>query len=350
MITRRPTRRWSRPSLAVAVDAVVAVVEARARRLNAWLYGPGCRRERRAPMTAAEAYATRFDAYWAQQARLFGKQPDAYTPEAASTFRFDPHRKLGPNLAFYASYVEPEDVVIDVGGGAGRVGLPLALRCREVINVEAAPAMGAEFEACAAEARITNVRLVQADWLEAEHLFGDVCLALGVLDWDPAMRELTPFVAKLAVAARRRVMINVITHAVPFTASDPSYVDLFRQLYGEEPELYPGYREVLPVLWEMGILPEVRVLPLTVGEDWGWGAQSMQRQEALDMVLGFLTPPWASEANRRGHEFQTRARGLAEAHLDQLFAETPEGLRPLASGHELLITWDSRQGRLQSRQ
>ncbi len=33
------------------------------------------------------------------------------------------------------SYVQPEDTVIDVGGGAGRVSLPLALCCQEVINV-----------------------------------------------------------------------------------------------------------------------------------------------------------------------------------------------------------------------
>ncbi len=40
-----------------------------------------------------------------------------------------------------ASYVRPDDVVVDVGGGAGRVCLPLALQCKEVLNIEPSPGM-----------------------------------------------------------------------------------------------------------------------------------------------------------------------------------------------------------------
>ena len=35
---------------------------------------------------------------------------------------------------------------------------------------------------------------------------------------------------------------------------------IFQLVYGEEQEQSPGHRELLPVLWEMGILPEVQVL------------------------------------------------------------------------------------------
>jgi SAM-dependent methyltransferase len=41
-------------------------------------------------------------------------------------------------------------VVVDVGGGAGRYSLPLASRCREVVNVDPSAAMGAAFAANAA--------------------------------------------------------------------------------------------------------------------------------------------------------------------------------------------------------
>ena len=69
-------------------------------------------------------------------------------------FRADPHRTLDAHLAVLASYIRPEDVLLDVGGGAGRIALPLALRCREVITVDASPGMGVEFAAAAAEAGI----------------------------------------------------------------------------------------------------------------------------------------------------------------------------------------------------
>src|SRR2546428_8891323 len=84
-------------------------------------------------MTAAEIYATRIDAVHAQRARLHGAPPpsDPWEGPVARRFRADPHRPLDANLAVLASYTRPEDVLLDVGGGAGRVALPLALRDRK---------------------------------------------------------------------------------------------------------------------------------------------------------------------------------------------------------------------------
>src|SRR5262245_32738224 len=133
-------------------------------------------------MTAAETYAALIDAVNTQRLRIHGQQPpqDSFGGPVAQRFRADPHRNLDANLQVVASYVQPDDVFLDVGGGAGRVGLPLALRCRQVINVDASPGMLAEFEACAAQAGITNARPVLADWLAAKDIFGDVSLASSV--------------------------------------------------------------------------------------------------------------------------------------------------------------------------
>ena len=96
--------------------------------------------------TAARLYADQYDAVWEQWQRLFGPQPDdMWAGPAAAQFRFDPRRELDANLAALASCVEPGDVLVDVGGGAGRVSLPLALRCQEVVTVEPSPAMAAEY-------------------------------------------------------------------------------------------------------------------------------------------------------------------------------------------------------------
>ena len=206
-------------------------------------------------MTAAETYAARLDAVRVQRARLHGARPpeDPWAGSVARRFRADPHRPLDVNLAVLASHIRPEDVFLDVGGGAGRVALPLALRCREVITVDASPGMGAEFTAAAAEAGIANARFVHSNWLEAEGLQGDVALTSNVTYF---VREIVRFIEKLVTAARRRVMITVWSVANPNQSAA-----LFHLVYAEEQEAVPGYRELLPVLWELDILPDVHVLP-----------------------------------------------------------------------------------------
>src|ERR671925_1419232 len=130
-------------------------------------------------MTAAQTYAALIDVVNAQRSRIHGHRPldDRFGGPVAQRFRADPHRSLDANLQVVASYVQPDDVFIDVGGGAGRVGLPLALRCRQVINVDSSPGMLAEFAACTAQAGITHPPPVLADWLAAADISGDVSLS-----------------------------------------------------------------------------------------------------------------------------------------------------------------------------
>jgi len=280
-------------------------------------------------MTAAEQYAASVDAVNAQRDRLYGEQlpDDAWGGETAQRFRYDPHRTLDANLEAIVSYVRREDVLIDVGGGAGRVSLPLALRCREVVNVDASAGMLAAFEALAAEAGIQNARAVKADWLAAEGIQGDVTLVSSVTYF---VRDIVPFVQKLEAASRRRVIILVWSEPPPNLRSRP-----FRLVYGEELSPSPGHRALLPVLWEMGILPDVRVLPMgptIVGlpPDVRYPRTS---EEAMAYALGGR---WLSPRDR------ARARGVIEAHWQELFAQTSEGFRPLwlMDTRELLITWE----------
>src|SRR5271163_3016833 len=104
---------------------------------------------------AAGRYGARVDAVLAQRARLRGAQPPgdlfAGLPGDHPLIKADPRRPLEPNLEIIASYLEPDDIIVDVGGGAGRISLPLALRCREVVNVEPSAAMAAGFRANAAQ-------------------------------------------------------------------------------------------------------------------------------------------------------------------------------------------------------
>jgi SAM-dependent methyltransferase len=273
-------------------------------------------------MDAAAAYAARIDAVNAQRARLQGDRDAIGGWDAlARRFRMDPRRPLDPNLAAIAAYVRADDVVVDVGGGAGRVCLPLALGCREVINVDPSPAMQAEFSAAAAEAGITNARFVASDWQAADGITGDVVLCMNVTHF---VRDIVPFVAKLHAAARRRVIIGV--WSVPPPAMDGA---LFRLVYGEDEVMPPGHRELLPVLWEMGLLPDVRVLPSPMREG---GGIPRTREEAM---------AWALLRLRGGDE--ARARAVVEAHFDELFTRDESGFRPTwrPPARELLLTWET---------
>ncbi len=158
-------------------------------------------------MSAATDYAARLDAVAAQQSRIFGPEPPGDPwGAAAGSFRMDPNRNPEPNLQIISSYLRPEDVLVDVGGGAGRMCLPLARYCREVVMVEPSPGMGAEFDASRREAGIDNARRVQSDWMDAASIEGDVAISGCVTYF---VRDIVPFVEKLAAAARRRVMITL---------------------------------------------------------------------------------------------------------------------------------------------
>ncbi len=273
---------------------------------------------------AAEEYAACCDAVREQQLRLFGPLPaDIWTGQAAAQFRFNPRRELDANLAAVASYVMPDDVVVDVGGGAGRVSLPLARRCREVLTVEPSAGMAAEYEGSKQEAGITNARLLPVALMDAEGLAGDVAVACDVTYF---IRDIAPFIERMQSAARRRVMLLVWSEPPPNRGAG-----LFRRVYGEPLAPMPGHRELLPALWDLGILPDVRVLPDPAWwETWHYAT----REEALDSVL---FGRWSRESDRE------RARRIFAAQFDELFAPDGEGYRAIwrSPMRELLITWET---------
>jgi SAM-dependent methyltransferase len=283
--------------------------------------------------SAAEHYAARVDAVLAQRTRLRGPQPpgDLFGGLAADhpLMKSDPRRPLDPNLAAMSSYVEPDDVVIDVGGGAGRMSLPLALRCREVVDVEPSRGMGAGFKANAAQAGIANVRVIEAGWPAAEPPVGTVALVNHVTY---LTRAIVPFIEKLQLAGPRRVIITV-NHPPP-----PSWNRvLFQLVHGEAEQVVPGHAELVNVLWELGILPDIRVLA-TPSVRAAPAAPSREAAIAVAMAR-FGGDQWAFWP--LGPDLEARVRRILDARFDELFAAGADGFTPrwITPGHEILITW-----------
>lgn len=284
-------------------------------------------------MTAAETYAARVDAVLAQRTRLRGPQPRedlfAGLPPGHRLMQVEPAGALDAGTAMIADYLEPGDVVVDVGGGAGRINLLLAPRCREVINVEPSAAMGAAFAANAGRAGITNARLVEATWPVDDPPVGTVALATHVAY---LTRDIVPFVRGLEAAGPRRVII--IVDSLP----PPSWSRvLYKMIHGEAEEVVPGHVELVNVLWEMGILPDVRVVPGT-----GQRLPAMpNRDAAIELALvRFASEQWAMWP--LAPDLQARAVRAITEHFDDLFAVEGETYVPrwVPPGNELLITWE----------
>ena len=276
-------------------------------------------------MSAVETYKAMIDAAGAQRARIHGERSLSERFDEAGNaqrFRTDPRRALNASLEILAGFIEPGDVLLDVGGGSGRIGLPLALRCRELINVDPSLAMVRGFDECAAEAGIGNVRSIQADWLDAPDIEADVALTVHVTYF---VRDIDAFIRKLCVSARRRVIIYINSFPNP-NRSDR----LFRLVYGEDQARHPSHQELMEVIWELGILPEVRVLPIR----GGGGGKPGSKEEAIKQALGgsWLAPSTREDAAR-----------VLESHFDELFTLDDDGYRALwqPESRELIITWET---------
>lgn len=279
-------------------------------------------------MGAIEDYTALIDAVESQRDWLQGPIiPDYWGGETAKRFRADPKRRMDDNFGILAAFVRPDDLFVDAGGGAGRFSLPMALRCHQVINVDPSLGMGQEFDESAADAGIDNASFVLSDWLDVDGVEGDVVHAAHVTYF---VRDITRFVANLESAARRRVIINLASVAGPMLNAK-----LFKMVYEEEQALVPSYAYLLPALWEMGILPDVRFLPQGTTFDGVPRPPEFPqtKEEAVEVALAGI---WLAPQHR------DRADRVVRENFDELFQQEPEGFVPrwMPDVREVLITWE----------
>ena len=203
-------------------------------------------------MSAIETWGEMVRLEHAQSDRMRGVRPADHWTQCAPQFKADPYRSGDTLVEALRAHLRPDDTLLDVGAGGGRLALPLALACQSVTAVEPSPSMCAVLRETAHEYGIANVSIVAAGWPEAAVAPADVTLCSHVVY---VIEHIAPFVRKLHSHARRLAL------AVLFQSPPQSQIyALWEQAHGEKRHPLPSLPEFLPVLDELGIQPEVTEL------------------------------------------------------------------------------------------
>ena len=206
-------------------------------------------------MGAIEAWKHRVEAHHEQSESVMAAarwSDDDFWQPYARFFRMDPRRQGDAVLDLLLSMVEPGSTALDVGGGAGRMALPMALVCERVHVVEPSSSMVEHLRGAAADAGIGNVSVTQAVWEDAEVDAEDLALCAHVVY---GVADIEPFLRKLAAHAKSLVVL------LAFVESPMNRISRFwKPVHGEERIDMPALPELVNVLWEMGIFPDVQML------------------------------------------------------------------------------------------
>jgi SAM-dependent methyltransferase len=210
-----------------------------------------------APAPAADLEATWSDRVRAnrEQAERFRESNpgDFYAP-VSSLFVADPRRTDEPVLDVLQALARPESTWLDIGAGAGRYALPLALRVKAVIAVEPSAGMRRALRTGIDEHGIENVRVVPGTWPEALEELGvlpaaDVAFIAHVgYDIEP----IGPFLDAMEAAAGERC-VAVLTDRSPAAVADP----FWPVVHGEPRVPLPALPDLIALLAARGRQTEV---------------------------------------------------------------------------------------------
>jgi SAM-dependent methyltransferase len=184
--------------------------------------------------------------------------------------------------------IEPRHTVMDVGAGGGRLALPISMRCKQVVAVEPSASMGSILEEEAKSMGRENVVLVTSTWEEAEVEPADVVLCVQVLY---TVKDIVPFISKLGAHAREKVMV-VLYENPPHTQANP----LWPRVHGQARLKLPSLKELVQLLWDMGIYPDVEMQAPQEAR----GFESLER--ALEQLRPRLFVEPGSDGERRLEE------------------------------------------------
>jgi molybdenum cofactor cytidylyltransferase len=268
---------------------------------------------------------------WAAQVRANREQVDRvrevgdgdFYAATSGLFVADPRRPdtEDATLAALRAIVRPGETWLDIGAGAGRYALPLALDpAGEVIAVETSPTMLSGLREGLATHKIGNVRIVEGRWPLEEGVMpvpaADVAL-ISHVGYD--IEAIGPFVDAME-AAVRRLCVAVMMERTPASVAEPFWLPV----HGQERIPLPALPAFVDLLSARGRSPEVRMVER--------GDRSFPDRAA---ALGFLRRQTWVEADG------AKDRRLQEL-LDERLVPRPDGTVSLRDVPDLavgVITW-----------
>lgn len=211
-------------------------------------------------MNACERWGEMVRLEHAQSEGMRGEPaPQDYWVNYAHNFVADPRRNDDVLLDTLRQQVKPHHVVVDVGAGAGRYALPLAMVCRELVAVEPSEAMVNALRAQAASEGLGNISVVHSSWQNAEAPSVDIAICCHVVY---TVTDVDVFLNKLTSHARK--VILVLYDSPP----QSQLQQVWKEVHGEDRLRLPSLPELREVLDEMGI--EAQIEPIMVRPSRGY--------------------------------------------------------------------------------
>jgi CTP:molybdopterin cytidylyltransferase MocA/SAM-dependent methyltransferase len=274
----------------------------------------------------------------ADQVERFREMPDGadfYAP-VSGLFRADPTRTDDPSLDALLRLVRPEDRWLDIGAGAGRYALPIALAVApsggEVLAVDPSASMLDALREIAAEHGIDNVRAIEARWPPADStapadltasddaartdFTADVALIAHV-SYD--IEAIGPFVQAMESNARR-LCVAILMERQPASIADVCWPPV----HGEDRVPLPALPEFVELLRARGREPSVEHLE-----------REPRRFASRDELEGLLRRQlWVEPGSEADRRFRAALDDLVEIGEDGAVGLV--GQRALLIG---IVTW-----------
>jgi CTP:molybdopterin cytidylyltransferase MocA len=250
--------------------------------------------------------------------------PDFYAP-VTGLFRADPRRTDEPVLDALLRLVEPGETWIDIGAGAGRYALPIALALApsggRVIALDASGGMLEALLELQSEHGVTDVEVVETRWpppagTSMARFDADVALIAHV-GYD--IEAIGPFVRAMESVAGR-LCVAVLMERQPSSIADACWPPV----HGEDRVPLPALPDFVELLRARGLEPEVEMLQ-----------REPRRFASRDELAGFLRRQlWVEPGSDADRRFQAALDGMLVG--DQATGFGLRDQRPLPIG---VVTW-----------